>query len=206
MEFLNEFWIKSWAFWVSGGGVMIPLFFISLLAYFTAFELYFEFNHSNFLKVTRSTVDDWVQNPQKAEGEVGHIIRYTQTGLERMEDLRTRFAEVRASHLPGIDRRVAFLSVLVSVAPLLGLLGTVTGMLATFDALTKNVGRTMDLVAGGISEALITTETGLVIAIPGYVIIFLIVRRRGKLEQVLTHLESKSIQKYQRSFGNGAPA
>ncbi|MEK9985703.1 MAG: MotA/TolQ/ExbB proton channel family protein, partial [Opitutae bacterium] len=71
-----------------------------------------------------------------------------------------------------------------SAAPLMGLLGTVMGMLATFDGLTSNIGRTIELVASGISEALITTQTGLVIAIPGLVMIYLVQKRRNNLQML----------------------
>jgi biopolymer transport protein ExbB len=56
---------------------------------------------------------------------------------------------------------------LSAVAPMLGLLGTVTGIIATFDMITVVGGGKPRLLAGGISEALITTATGLAIAIPG---------------------------------------
>jgi biopolymer transport protein ExbB len=61
------------------------------------------------------------------------------------------------------------MKVCVSAAPLLGLFGTVTGMLATFDALASGTGgeQTMGAIAKGIAEALITTEAGLAVALPG---------------------------------------
>jgi biopolymer transport protein ExbB len=119
-----------------------------------------------------------------------------------MPDLRNRFAEVRSVYLPPVDRRIMFLSILVSVAPLMGLLGTVMGMLATFEGLTKNVGRTIDLIAAGISEALITTQTGLIIAIPGYVMIYMVMRKRNKMETILHRMESMTMQRYSSFFGN----
>ncbi|MFH0784017.1 MAG: MotA/TolQ/ExbB proton channel family protein [Pseudomonadota bacterium] len=59
------------------------------------------------------------------------------------------------------------IGVLAAIAPLLGLLGTVTGMMATFDVLEVFGTGNAKAMAGGISEALITTETGLLVAIPG---------------------------------------
>ncbi|MFZ9886841.1 MAG: MotA/TolQ/ExbB proton channel family protein [Myxococcota bacterium] len=66
----------------------------------------------------------------------------------------------------AIDRFGAMILVFAGVAPLLGLLGTVTGMIATFDAITEFGTGDPRLLSGGISEALITTELGLVVAIP----------------------------------------
>jgi len=68
---------------------------------------------------------------------------------------------------PKLERFLPSIRMLSSVAPILGLLGTVTGIIATFDMITVVGGGKPRLLAGGISEALITTATGLIIAIPG---------------------------------------
>lgn len=65
-----------------------------------------------------------------------------------------------------IDRFGSFVMVIAAVAPLLGLLGTVTGMIATFDIITEQGTGDPKLLSGGISEALVTTMIGLVVAIP----------------------------------------
>jgi biopolymer transport protein ExbB len=62
---------------------------------------------------------------------------------------------------------LSVIGVLAAIAPLLGLLGTVTGMIATFDVLAVFGTGNARAMAGGISEALITTQTGLLVAIPG---------------------------------------
>ncbi|MEZ5277495.1 MAG: MotA/TolQ/ExbB proton channel family protein [Opitutaceae bacterium] len=78
------------------------------------------------------------------------------------------------------DRRTRFVRILAATAPLLGLLGTVAGMLKTFSAMSLREGLAGgDFVAAGISEALITTETGLSIAIVGLVSLWA-VRAFGK--------------------------
>jgi biopolymer transport protein ExbB len=69
--------------------------------------------------------------------------------------------------LPRFERFLPSIRMLSSVAPMLGLLGTVTGIIATFDMITVVGGGKPRLLAGGISEALTTTAAGLVIAIPG---------------------------------------
>lgn len=200
-----KFFEEAWKLWESGGWLMIPLVLLAALIYYTAFQLYFHFNKGNYLKVPLETIDDWVVNPENAEGELAHIVHFTQDSVDSMHELRTRFEEVRVAHIPPIDRRIYFLAIIVSIAPLMGLLGTVSGMLQTFEALTVNIGRTIDLIARGISEALITTQTGLIIAIPGYVLIYMITRRKSKLETVLHRMESKSMQKYEKGF-NGKNA
>jgi len=68
---------------------------------------------------------------------------------------------------PKLERFLPSIRMLSSVAPMLGLLGTVTGIIATFDVITVVGSGRPQLMAGGISEALVTTATGLAIAIPG---------------------------------------
>ncbi len=77
------------------------------------------------------------------------------------------FDEESARLVAGMRRDAGVLKALTIVAPLLGLLGTVVGMMATFDAVAGSDGDTARRVAEGVSRALITTQAGLVIAIPG---------------------------------------
>jgi len=89
------------------------------------------------------------------------------------------------------------MKICVTAAPLLGLLGTVTGMLATFGALASGSGgeKTMGLIAEGISEALITTETGLIVALPGLFFQYQLSRRLESYKVFLAHLETICTQK-----------
>jgi len=68
--------------------------------------------------------------------------------------------------MPGLASHLNTLAVIAAVAPLLGLLGTVTGMISLFEVITRFGTGDPKLLAGGISEALITTEVGLIVAIP----------------------------------------
>ncbi len=115
------------------------------------------------------------------------------------------FAAARHDLLTPFERDHRVLQVAVRAAPLLGLLGTVTGMLATFHGLATggSAEKTMTIVAGGISEALITTETGLVMALVGLMIENLLQRRQQRIEQALAHLETFCLQRLHRS---AAPA
>ena len=80
----------------------------------------------------------------------------------------------------------------MSAAPLWGLLGTVTGMLKTFAGLSQGSGgdETMGSISSGISEALVTTQTGLMIAIPGYLLYYYLSGQRNRLAGFLTTLET----------------
>jgi biopolymer transport protein ExbB len=68
--------------------------------------------------------------------------------------------------MPKITRNLTLIKIISVVAPLLGLLGTVTGMINTFQAITLFGTGDPKLMAGGISQALVTTVLGLVVAIP----------------------------------------
>jgi len=81
------------------------------------------------------------------------------------------------------DRYLAVIGVLAGIAPLMGLLGTVTGMIATFDSIAIFGTGNTRAMAGGISEALITTQTGLLVAIPGVYMKNFLVRRSEILKQ-----------------------
>ena len=72
---------------------------------------------------------------------------------------------------------------LAAIAPLLGLLGTVTGMISTFDVMAVSGTGNAKAMAGGISEALITTQTGLLVAIPGLCMKDFLARRARNLQQ-----------------------
>jgi biopolymer transport protein ExbB len=104
-------------------------------------------------------------------------------------EVKRHFVEVENEYLPAVNRRIRFLGVIITIGPLMGLLGTVTGMLATFDGLLSSQGDKFQSVVRGISEALITTQTGLVISIPAMVILSLIVQRRNRLRRSIARLE-----------------
>lgn len=87
-----------------------------------------------------------------------------------------------------LRRGLELIGVLAAVAPLLGLLGTVLGMIGTFDCIAVFGTGNARALAGGISEALITTQTGLIIAIPGLFMRNFIQRRAAALERRLNTL------------------
>ncbi|WP_269540430.1 MotA/TolQ/ExbB proton channel family protein [Cerasicoccus fimbriatus] len=181
---------KIFDVWASGGTVMYPLFFLACLLYTQAFQLIFYVRRTSLNKRNEFQWAQWVQSPEKAEGRVAEIIRYTQTDTSSAKQVRNRFDEVRMATLNLVDRRVRFVNTLVATAPLLGLLGTVIGMLQTFLGLaTSGGGETAGVVASGISEALLTTLTGLIIALPGLFIVMIIQRQKHGLEANITRLE-----------------
>ena len=187
-----------WNTWESGGVVMFPLILVAFLIYSVAVHLLLSLMRRSFRNLDDETLIKWVEDPEKSEGEVGRIIRFTQDGVLELSDVYSRFSEVFSSCLPFFERRLIYLNTLITTAPLLGLLGTVMGMLITFKGLSIGGGKLMDVVASGISEALITTEMGLLIAVPGYFLAYLIKRRKDEYETFLFRLESLTLQQFKR--------
>ena len=87
-----------------------------------------------------------------------------------------------------LKRNLSVIAILAAVAPLFGLLGTVTGMMTTFDVIGIFGTGNAKAMAGGISEALITTQSGLLVAIPGLFMSEMLNRRNNRLEGSLDEL------------------
>lgn len=188
------------AVWLSGGWVMIPLVFLAFIIFFSAMELILFFRRGNHNRISEDVYSEWIDDPSNGHGHVGEIITYIkEESHDDPDEIRNRFVEISSASIPVVDARLMFLNILVTVSPLMGLLGTVIGMLSTFKALASGSGKTIDLVAEGISEALITTQTGLVIAIPGYLLVSHIQKKRNQYAAFLVRLESLMLQKAQKT-------
>jgi len=102
-----------------------------------------------------------------------------------LEKLELKMDEVIIKETPGLTRGINTVKLLSAVAPLLGLLGTVTGMIVTFQSITLFGTGDPKLMAGGISQALITTVLGLVCAIPLLLLHNVIANKSQELVQIL---------------------
>lgn len=201
MNFFDQFRAEFVTILTDGGILMIPLGMLALTIYGLAFSLFFYFSEHSFYKVRREKVMSYVMNPILAKPELKEILEYTQDPMIVSKDeVGSRFTEIGNAYLAHVDGRRGFLFVLVTIAPLMGLLGTVMGMLTTFTGIAVSVGgKTVDQIAEGISVALITTQTGLIIAIPAYVLVSLIQKRRDEMESFLNTLEALTIQLFEKN-------
>jgi biopolymer transport protein ExbB len=149
-----------------------------------------------FTTISEKTWRHWIDHPRERKGPIGELLDFV-TGGESLEDMTLFFEELHVTEIAPFDRDLRVMKICVGVAPLLGLLGTVTGMLATFAALASGSGgeKTMGMIAKGISEALITTETGLVVALPGLFFRYQLVRKHERYKAFLAHLETVCTQK-----------
>lgn len=195
----KEYLAQTLNVWKGGGWTMIPLFIVAMGIYVSAMSLIVWFRQREYRSVSEREWQSWVNDPSQGKGEIGEIVRYASDEVHCPDEVQDRFSEVGFSKFPKVEQRLNLITVLVNSAPLMGLLGTVLGMLATFTALSQGGGtQTMDQISAGISEALITTEMGLLIAIPGYILVAVIKRRKEEYEAFLANVESACVQACKR--------
>jgi biopolymer transport protein ExbB len=105
------------------------------------------------------------------------------------ETIELKLSEAGLKEMPGLTKGLLFIKVISVVAPLMGLLGTVTGMIKTFQVITLYGAGDPKMMAGGISQALVTTVLGLVVAIP-MVLLHTVVS--GQSRKVINVIQSQS--------------
>lgn len=176
MALLRDWWV----FLASGGAMMLPLGLCAFLVGLQGLSLL-----------------DWFRRHPSSHAGSGpapwmcEVLRHARGGNPDAAVVAERFAEIRASFLPRLRRRIRFLGVCVAAAPLLGLLGTILGMLSLFRGMGGDVGGVLGrTLAGGLDEALVTTFAGLSVAIPGGVLVFMSCSRLRRCEAALAQAES----------------
>ncbi len=119
----------------------------------------------------RHDVKAALERVRSVKSSAARVLEATLRSLRKpREQLEDIISEAILTEQPSIDRFGSLILIAAAVAPLLGLLGTVTGMISTFDVITEYGNSNPKLLAGGISEALVTTEFGLIVAIPALLI------------------------------------
>jgi len=188
-----------------GGPIIWPIFLIALAALvIVVFKIiYLNRMHGNTDRIMGEVNElaargDWAACENIVAGNQGKnwpVVRVIRAGLEAREDSRETLESVLQEailrELPQVQKGIAMLAVLGAVAPLLGLLGTVTGMIDTFRVITLFGTSDPKLMSGGISEALVTTELGLAVAIP---IMLLHTYLSRKADHLVGDMEAKAVQ------------
>jgi biopolymer transport protein ExbB len=167
-----------WDYMQKGGPVMWPLLAFSVIALAFAIERFFalrkaRINVNEFLAKIRKalmvnrSIRDAVKICEQYQGPVASIMK---AGLLKFgqpkEDVEKTIENAALFEMSRLERGLAVLATTANVAPLLGFFGTVSGMIKSFDKLAEVGLQNPAAVAAGISEALITTAGGLLIAIP----------------------------------------
>ena len=110
------------------------------------------------------------QDEIAATSQLGDLLKHCYQYRSESREFVEVKAEEKASEISlMLERNLSMLSTIASISPLLGLLGTVVGMITVFSNIDVNGSANTDLLAAGISEALITTAFGLIIAVPSIV-------------------------------------
>jgi biopolymer transport protein ExbB len=139
------------------------------------------------LSGTSAKVRAQMKNPSNpGNNPLGRVLKvYQDNKTADVESLELRLGEAILRETPKFQSMLPLLKIISVVAPLLGLLGTVTGMIVTFQAITLYGAGDPKLMAGGISTALVTTVLGLVVAIPTVFLHTLVQSRARSLTQIL---------------------
>ncbi|MGL5048304.1 MAG: MotA/TolQ/ExbB proton channel family protein [Shewanella sp.] len=125
-----------------------------------------------------------VNNP--GNNALGRILKVYQENKDvDVETLELKLDEAILKETPALEARISIIKVLAAIAPMMGLLGTVTGMIATFQSIQLFGTGDPKLMAGGISMALVTTVQGLVAALPLMLMHAIVVARSKSIVQVL---------------------
>ena len=145
-----------------GGPVGYVILSLGLIALIISLKQYFA------LFLTEQKVKKQLKSSElKDNNPLGRVLKVKEKYAEVATDtLELKLSEAILKELPQLTKGITFIKIISVVAPLLGLLGTVTGMITTFQAITLFGTGDPKLMAGGISTALVTTVLGLVVAIP----------------------------------------
>lgn len=145
-----------------GGWIGYLILLIALVGGVVSLWRYFVLRH------LRTAIERQRQNLERPDNNpLARLFTvYRENEQDDVESLELKLDEAIVKELPVLDYGLSLLKVFTVIAPLLGLLGTVVGMLDTFQAITLFGSGDPKLMAGGISQALVTTAMGLTVAIP----------------------------------------
>jgi biopolymer transport protein ExbB len=187
-----DLWNQASLVWEKGGILMPALAALSLYTYYIAFDLWFRLRSIIPRDLQSFPREKW--GAFQGGGRINQIMHYCLSDHQDAGETKKRFEQVRTVDTSYLNRRLRFLMVLATASPLIGLLGTVGGMLRTFDGLSMQDSYKMDLVASGISEALVTTQAGLLVAIPALAFSHLLKRKKKDWLHCVNRLESISLR------------
>lgn len=172
----------------TGGIVMVPLLAVSLLMWVLIINRAFFFRRLYRHNMPREKAGRFVQlgkfpSFRRYRGITAMFVTefILRRSGRRIQDRRALDETVMILSL-SLDRYLGLIGVLARVAPLLGLLGTILGMMRTFTIISLFGTGNPKAMAAGISEALITTQTGLLVAIPGLYMYGFLARRADNLK------------------------
>ena len=186
----------------SGGWLMLPIILCSVVAAAICIERYLALNTNKIApKQLLAEVWGWIKNNQldsdkirnlKRSSPLGQILAAGLSNSRHGRDVMKESIEEAAGHVVhDMERYLNTLGTIAAITPLLGLLGTVIGMIKVFSEIMLQGTGNAGVLAGGISEALITTAAGLTVAIPSLIMHRFYTRR---IDSVVVTLEQETIK------------
>ncbi len=182
--------------WQAGGPSMYAIAGVAILMCGVGVNVLLALTFGDMRPRRASTIREWIESPESIEdGGLPALARTAATSADAAA-IEPLFDEYASRRLEPLESQLRVMKVCVSAAPLLGLFGTVTGMLATFDALASGTGgeQTMGAIAKGIAEALITTEAGLAVALPGVFFHYFMSQRLEASTDFLANVQSAATE------------
>lgn len=204
---------KTWLETIQAGGVIAWVIVVIgllalLLVVFRTFKLAFASRgvdaFADILSAVRAgEYSRALKAAEDANGPTARVLADTIRNLgKRREVVEDIVSEAILRETPSLERFGNAIMVFAAVSPLLGLLGTVTGMISTFDVITEYGTGDPKMLSGGISEALITTQLGLIVAIPALMLGNLL---NSRANTVIDEMEHSALRIVNASGGPGDP-
>lgn len=186
----------------AGGWLMLPIILCSIIAIAIVIERLWTLNPARIAprnvlaevwgKIKHNQLDAARLRELRLSSPLGHILAAGLVNSKAGRSIMTESIEQAASHVVhDLERYLSTLGTIALITPLLGLLGTVLGMIRVFSEIMAQGTGNANALAGGISEALITTAAGLCVGIPALMFYRIFLRR---VESLVIDLERESIK------------
>lgn len=186
----------------SGGWLMVPILMCSIVAAAICVERLWSLQRSRIVPknllaqiwsaLKSSDLDSQKLRELRSNSPLGQILAAGIANAKRGRDIMKEAMEEAASQVShDLQRYMTTLGIIASISPLLGLLGTVVGMIQVFTALMLEGAGNANVLAGGISQALITTAAGLSVAIPALMFHRFFLRR---VDELMISMEQEAVK------------
>jgi biopolymer transport protein ExbB len=186
----------------AGGWVMLPIILCSILAFAIIAERFWSLQRRKVIPknlvarvwkmASENALDDDALLKLKRKSALGRVLVAGLTNLNNEREIMKEAIEETGRHVVHeLERFLNTLGTIASITPLLGLLGTVIGMIKVFQTITIHGVGDASLLAGGISEALITTAAGLTVAIPSLMFYRYF---RGLIDEYVVRMEEEALK------------
>ncbi|MFT7652526.1 MAG: biopolymer transport protein ExbB [Limisphaerales bacterium] len=196
----------------AGGWLMVPILLCSVVAAAISVERWWSLQRGRILPknllaqtwaaAKKDEFDQQKVRELRTHSPLGQVFAAGVVNIRRGREIMKESMEeatIQVNH--DLERYLTALGIIASIAPLLGLLGTVVGMIDVFDSLISEGAGNANVLAGGISTALITTAAGLSIAIPALAFHRFFLRR---VDELIVDVENEARKFVDMSHGQGA--